>query len=69
MLPRRSQWPLNERRILTFDLDEKLGDPHFMTQNNIDFGPLRRGQINLIDRQTYKARRSAILAEWQSLMS
>ena len=28
MLLPRSRWPLNERRILTFDLDEKLGDPH-----------------------------------------
>jgi hypothetical protein len=28
MLPRRSRWPLNEGRILTFDPDEKLGDPH-----------------------------------------
>jgi putative transposase len=55
-----------ERAMLLFRLMktlQKFASVHANLSNHFNT------ERHLIDRQTYKARRSAILAEWQSLMS
>ena len=47
MLPQRSQWPPNERRILTLDPDEKPGDPQSI------------GELSTLQQETAAAMRAA----------